>query len=212
MVFAGDEGRRVACEVDDGTDDAQRNKTAPAVPVNLSRPNGATPGQVDSPVDWRVSSRFAQSSDRLWRSANVESSMWHAVAIAINPSDSFVSPRSEELRDVFGVEWYFLLSDQPSSFRVVAGSGERVGVWVTETPATITITVQVTNDDGMLFQSDKDGATRLSVSRDAPEIVCEFAHGGDIGRLEISLSPQLRIKENTSGAFRISGLPWSYDD
>lgn len=98
---------------------------------------------------------------------------------------------------MLGAKVYFLLSDQPWSFRVVAGSGEQVGVWVAENPSTVTITVQVQTDAGVVFQSDKQAASRLTVSRDAPHIVCEFDDGFTNGRLAITLFPQLRIEEKT---------------
>lgn len=132
--------------------------------------------------------------------------------MAINPNDSFVSPSSAEILDVLGAEVYFLLSDSPWSFRVVAGSGERVGLWFSESPVTVTVTVQVENDGGLLFTSEKDGATRLSVSRSAPEIVCEFADGLTVGRLAITLFPQLRIVEKTAGASFNRGVPFLHDD
>lgn len=98
---------------------------------------------------------------------------------------------------MLGARVSFLMSDQPWSFHVVAGGGEQVGVWVTESPATATVTVQVRADVGLVFQSDRDAATRLTVSREAPHILCEFDDGLSNGQLAITLFPHLRIKEKS---------------
>ncbi len=108
-----------------------------------------------------------------------------------------MSSSAEEILDVLGASVSFLMSDQPWSFHVVAGGGEQVGVWVTESPSTVTITVQVHTDVGLVFQSDKQAATHLTVSREAPHILCEFDDGFSNGQLAITLFPHLRIKEKS---------------
>lgn len=107
----------------------------------------------------------------------------------------FVSPSSQEILDALGVPVSYVLADLPWSFRVTAGGGEQVGVYVTEHPDTVDVDVTVHVDGAVTFRSCRHGATRLLVGDEPPEIVVESGTGTSSARLEISLEPRLVIAD-----------------
>ena len=114
-----------------------------------------------------------------------------------------IAPSAAQIRDALGVPVTFALSDQPWSFRVAsADDGEPLGVtvWVAEHPDTVTVTVIAETQAGVRFRSEQSGAQRLSVSRDDPQIVVDFAHDGSATQLLITLRPTFRIEERRSNS------------
>jgi hypothetical protein len=107
----------------------------------------------------------------------------------------FVTSTGSEIYDALGVSVFYVLSDMPWSFSVVAGGGETVRVWVAELPDTVDVSVSVHTDGELTFTSSRSGARRLEVSKQAPEIVIESGFGSAVGRLEISLTPRLVISD-----------------
>jgi hypothetical protein len=114
-------------------------------------------------------------------------------------ADRFVAPSGAEILEALGVSVFCVLSDMPWSFEVVAGSGETVKVWVTEHPDRVDIDVAAFADGDLTFAGTREGATGLAVSEHAPQIVVESAFGPQVGRLEISLTPRLAIRDTLRG-------------
>ncbi len=111
---------------------------------------------------------------------------------------NFVAPSGDEIFDIFGASVFYVLSDMPWSFSVLAGRGETVGIWVSELPDTVNINVSVKLDDIVTFTSYREAASRLAISAQAPEIIIESGSGDYVGRLEISLKPRLLIRDTVS--------------
>lgn len=66
---------------------------------------------------------------------------------------------------------------------------------VAELPDTVNVTVSVYADGALTFSSVRTGASRLAVFEQPPEIVIESGSGTTSGRLEISLTPRLLIRD-----------------
>lgn len=107
----------------------------------------------------------------------------------------FVAPSRSEIFDALGASVFYVLSDMPWSFSVVAPSGEKVSVWVAELPDKVDVSVSVQAADVVTFTSFRGGASRLAVSAQPPEIVIESESDDRYARLEISLAPRLLIKD-----------------
>lgn len=113
----------------------------------------------------------------------------------MSDAHDFVASSGSEIYEALGVSVFYVLSDMPWSFSVSAGGGETVRVWVAELPDTVDISVSVYADSVLTFTSFREGASRLAVSKQAPEIVIESGSGATVGSLEISLTPRLLIRD-----------------
>lgn len=116
-------------------------------------------------------------------------------------SERFVGPSGDEIHEALGVAVFFVLSDSPWSFEVTAASGETVKIWVTELPDEVHVDVAVHADGELMFAGTCEAAIRLAVAQHAPQIVVESGSGRHVGRLEISLTPRLMIRDT----FRLRG-------
>jgi hypothetical protein len=107
----------------------------------------------------------------------------------------FLVPTDEQLLATLGVEPQSGLESGVRHLALVSGDG--YDVTATTDVLGRSVTVEIGRDNEQLLTITREGAARMSVSENPPEIVFRFDSDETTGRLEIQLQPRLSVRDAT---------------